>query len=710
MSKKILSLFLALTMLVLAVPVLALAATAEDANILTETWDGGATTTFTADSRKDSSNILTFYQWYKADGTPLAHWTTNDVAIDEDIYATVNPALIAAGHVKADATYEEQVAQYKEYLATCGLITYAGNWSVGTYVDGNYEQIDRRLLIFQAASMYGVRRNSKGVLVLNRTPFNSSYLGTASAAKKYFDEYFENALTFVQPGEDGKLYFTEIKDVFETSGGDTWGWTKGEGVVQYSGNSVLENGDPAFNLRVPNTGGSNGLNGVAFGYTVPAGVFGTAKISIESIKCYSAETGPAYFAIAVNDKGVWPAGVEIANTATYASLSEGDTAKLNEQLASLTFDVQAGDVVSLVLVRNNKITVDMRPTITIDKKCAVEVQDKDGNVLLTEVVEPGAAFPALPYASENGFYVNGATEPVTELPATVTENLTVKYAGDFKIDEITLAKTDLRFGKGLSIDLYLKADAYAVEAGVATEDGTELRATKQEDGSFKITLTDIPVLEMGEDITVFPFQDFADGNSVPGTELTVNPVALLGAPEAGEEAICTAMLDYVAAAEAYFNGTTLDAEVEARLAAQDAAIEALAKDITKEGEGDFTVARATLVLKDTVALKIGVEMTELTELTDNDLALTVMMDGEEISGFKMQQGSGKTAMVITLNSVKLSDFDKAIEIVVMDGFDEISDTLTYSVNTYIARTFEGGEGETDNLLRALYALGVAANA
>ncbi len=276
MSKKFLSLFLALTMLALAVPLLALTTTAENASVLTETWDGGATTTFTADSRKYSNHILTFYQWYQSDGTPLAHWTGNDVAINEDIYATVNPALIDGGYVKADATYEEQIAQYKEYLATCGLITYAGNWSVGMYVDSKYEQIDRRLLIFEAASMYGVRKNSSGTTVLTRMPFNSSYLGTESAAKKYFDEYFENALTFVQPGEDGKLYFTDIKDVFETSAGDTWGWAKGEGVVQFTDSSVLANGDPAFNLRVPNTGGGHGLNGVAFGYTVPAGVFGTA--------------------------------------------------------------------------------------------------------------------------------------------------------------------------------------------------------------------------------------------------------------------------------------------------------------------------------------------------------------------------------------------------------------------------------------------------
>ena len=46
----------------------------------------------------------------------------------------------------------------------------------------------------------------------------------------------------------------------------------------------------------------------------------------------------------------------------------------------------------------------------------------------------------------------------------------------------------------------------------------------------------------------------------------------------------------------------------------------------------------------------------------------------------------------------------------MDGFTQQSAAISYSVNTYIARTFEGGAGETDNLLRALYALGVAVNA
>jgi hypothetical protein len=67
-------------------------------------------------------------------------------------------------------------------------------------------------------------------------------------------------------------------------------------------------------------------------------------------------------------------------------------------------------------------------------------------------------------------------------------------------------------------------------------------------------------------------------------------------------------------------------------------------------------------------------------------------------------------MVLVLGGVGAADFDAEQKITVVDGMSRKSGTLTYSINTYIARTFAGGEGESDNLLRALYALGVAANA
>ncbi len=722
MSKKILSLALALVMVILAVPFVALPALAEEANVITETWDGGASAVFHESDRNSYSNVLAFYQWYTADGEPLPYYTENDIKLEEDIYAKINPVLFERELVDPEATYEEQLEQYKAYLLAARKISYTGGWSIGIYQNGAYEKIDSRALIFESQHLYNTRRNSAGTLVLQRMPLNGSYIGTASKTASYIEDYINYAKSFVQPGEDGILYYSEIAeqfkdkaaaDAFAAQNSGKWKWGVDGGVIQFVAASLLPNGDMAFNVRP----GEGTTGGVAYGYTVPEGVHGTAKISIESIACYSKELGPGYFAIAVNDQGVWPAGVDIKTVSTFGSIAQGGESALNEQLADLEFEVKPGDVVSLVIARNSKITVDMRPTITIEKKCAVEFQDKDGNVLLTEVVEPGAALPALPYGCAAGFYINGATEAVTELPETVTENLTVKYAGDFTVQDITLARTEVRYQDGLAIDLYLACDPYAVKGG-ANINNMDIDGVKQEDGTYKLTLRDISLRDMSEDIYIYPYHDFADGNSLssPAKGYPINPATEIAkakeaATDDATKNLMTALLDYAAAVDAYFDGEELDAETEARLAAQDAAIAALAKDVVIENEDyDYTIKAATLVLKEQVAIKIAVQMTEYSVLEESDLALSVEADGETYEGFTLQAGSADTAMVITLGGIHAADFDTVLEITVMDGFTQESATVSYSVNAYIARTFEGGAGETDNLLRALYALGAAAEA
>jgi hypothetical protein len=44
----------------------------------------------------------------------------------------------------------------------------------------------------------------------------------------------------------------------------------------------------------------------------------------------------------------------------------------------------------------------------------------------------------------------------------------------------------------------------------------------------------------------------------------------------------------------------------------------------------------------------------------------------------------------------------------MNGDAAVSATLTYSVNAYCARTFDGSESGEQYVIRALYRLGVAA--
>ena len=66
-------------------------------------------------------------------------------------------------------------------------------------------------------------------------------------------------------------------------------------------------------------------------------------------------------------------------------------------------------------------------------------------------------------------------------------------------------------------------------------------------------------------------------------------------------------------------------------------------------------------------------------------------------------------MTMTLGKVMPTDFDEEYKITVKDAASfAVSETFSYSVNDYIARTFDAAAPEAD-LLRAIYALGVAAN-
>ena len=226
----------------------------------------------------------------------------------------------------------------------------------------------------------------------------------------------------------------------------------------------------------------------------------------------------------------------------------------------------------------------------------------------------------------------------------------------------------------------------------------------------------IAAKDLDTDINLYLFQEFEGGVDATNAEPCVlNPLALLETYTTDEQyadvkPLAAAAIDYAAAAKAYFNGEALDEATALRLSTFDAEIANLSKEINLSGSGVYNIARATLVLTEKVAIKIGVETEDCVTLEDADLAMTVRVGDEEYTGFTIQQGSEYTAMVLTLGSVGAKDFDTVQEITVIDGLKRKSGTLSYSVNTYIARTFEGGAGETDNLLRALYALGAAANA
>ena len=178
----------------------------------------------------------------------------------------------------------------------------------------------------------------------------------------------------------------------------------------------------------------------------------------------------------------------------------------------------------------------------------------------------------------------------------------------------------------------------------------------------------------GEELRMFT-QGKIDPMTTNEEAYVLNPLNLLKTYTTDEayadvKPLAEAAIDYAAAAKAYFNGEELDAETAARLAGFDDEIAALSKEIDVSGSGVYNIARATLVLTNKVAIKIGVETEDCVTLEDSDLAMTVRVGDEEYTGFTIQQGSEYVAMVITLGGVGAADFDEVQEITIIDGNEE----------------------------------------
>ncbi len=679
------------------------------------TWNQANPDMMSVVDRDALTVIPKFYVWFRADGTAVKPEGQGGDKLSATDYAIINPDLFEQEIINEDMSWDEMWDAYGDYLKTRGIITYNGDWTVGNILNGEYKIINARA--FAAAyGVYGCRWWTGGSAPIPTNAWAQQFVTSSDVAYTYIDAYVEAGKKALQPDADGKLYFADVEPLYQNA--DTkapdYSWTAGAGGMSYqSGTYAIRPGNDAP---------------VALTYTVPAGVYGTAHIDLdEYLGLPVANEKDAFFAVAVNGEVVWPANAIMDDKLSwYQMTAETSAAALTAELAAFTFDVTAGDTVQMIFHRGNTgekkaITIDIKPTIMIEKKYVVEFKDMNDEVIYTTVVAPGSAMPTPPLASNGGYYINDSADKVDTLPEKVEGNTFIQYAGDFNITPVVVDKVSIGVGTDFAVNLYLKGDPLATKVGLATDTLADTWGEKQADGTFKVTIPGIAAKDLSQDINVYLLQEFNGGYDGSNTDIyELNPVEVMQTyltdPEyADVKDIAAAAVDYAAAADAYFNGADLSADVAARLAEQDAAIAALSKEAVKEGFEEFTIARATVVLNGKVALKIGVETTMYTAMEDDVLnySLRVVIDGAEQiyeGRFAFQAGSDFTCIVIVLDGMLPADFDQEMEITLMDGFTEISDTLTYSVNTYIARTFEGGAGETDNLLRALYALGAAANA
>lgn len=730
MKKRLLSLVLAVVMLLLALPTMALplfAAVEKNGTSVKETYR--METDFSVDCTTNSkdTSVAKLYKWYFPDGTPVKGESTAAQDLSDDCYATYHPDLVGTVFNESDS-YEVILEKYAAYLKSKANVVIAGNWELGTMLkDGTYLKTEKRLLAV-TQSIYAIRINSKGNYIMEDIWYEENpRLTNGAIGASFIDAMIAKAVDLPHPDGDGKILLSEIKGaphensyvkLSGTSGLSVWYdgsyfWNQKLGGFQLSG--VADPGD-----------GSS----AAYVYTIPEKVDGPIKLSMENIYFPTASQASGNsLCITKNGEVVWPAGAVLSDYSTYyaikgpgdaANIAADELAKLNTALAEANVTAKTGDKIAFVFTRTaSRSRLQASPAVEYEEKVSVQFVDKDDNLLVSYALTAGSAMPKAPYnPGEAGFLINGAAGA---LPATVTEDIVVKYVDDHEanVTPVTVEKASISVASDFSLNVFVKIDPYAKRAGLANAAGREYWGEEQADGTWKITLPGISAKEMGKEQKLYLFQEFDDGVTIDNKisdQYAVTPTEVLAAyadsdASAGEKAIAAAALNYALAADAYFNGTALSADVKASLAAQDAAIAAISSDVKVADKQDLCVNGMVLVVREQIYFKLRVASSMYMPIEEEMLDYVVAVEANgtetEYTGFVYTEGDEGYSMTMTLGKVMPSDFDVAHKITVKDGSLPVSETFSYSVNDYIARTFDADAREAD-LLRAIYALGVAA--
>ena len=724
MKKRILSLLMACVMLALTVSAVlpTVAADGVPANLYTDTFNSETDVEYSGNTQimPNATDIPFLFTWFDAAGEPVP---ARNVLTD-DCYATYNKVLIDAGVFSPDEPFSDILAKYRAHLETYGKLTFKGNWQmVMMRYDGRHagtmQKLSRTFL-----SSYG---NIHGVIQKNGLPTTNECWDQfdvwpeevqASLMKTLFETF---GSLYVDPGSDGKLMFSEIKNIYANTviaAYQAHNATTGSG-----GNTSqeYETGKSGILFAYPNK-----TSATANLYTVPENVVGEAFMSIDTITRtkFDAYTNDGKICMLHNGQIVWPADADFTNKTTWFDLKlstaeDHGLAALNEALADVKMNVKTGDQIALCVTRvDGAIAVNLVPTMNVDKECIITFVDRSGNRICVDGGKVGTPFPKAPYAAdEAGYEIDGTA--AAELPATITGDMTVKYLGDPVITDAEIARVDIDAAADFALNLFLTPDPYATKVGVLGEDDEVIWGEKQADGTFLVTVPNLAAKDMDEEKIIIPVQEFNDagGRNYDGAELAVVPTEVLSEyadrdVSDAEKAVAAAALDYVAAAKAYFYGEALEADVAARLAEQDAAIATLESNVSLSDKDEYAVTGVTLVLRGQLMFKVRVALSEMNFIDEEalDYVIAVEHDGSEseYEGFVYTEGDEELSMVMTVCGVAASDFADTFKFTVKDGSFAVSQTFSYSVNDYIARTFDANAPEAD-LLRAIYALGAAAN-
>ena len=260
----------------------------------------------------------------------------------------------------------------------------------------------------------------------------------------------------------------------------------------------------------------------------------------------------------------------------------------------------------------------------------------------------------------------------------------------------------------IDVNSNFSVNIYAGEKDVrASESGVEV--TGQVD---KILAKDV-----ADKITYQPYQiingqriDFA-----PKTITLADMLALYATKPAGvseaDAKTANALYHYGYAAANYFDGDELPDATKALLASIQPDTSEGAKKVEASLEKGVTcsykILGATLMLEDELKLVFLVQTADGSAFSTEGLQLLVADENGHqkaplvgADAFTRPEGGNDSQMLVSY-TVPISQYQEKLYFTILKDGDKASETVGYGVLTYVARQYEGGEGEADNLLRAI---------
>ena len=232
--------------------------------------------------------------------------------------------------------------------------------------------------------------------------------------------------------------------------------------------------------------------------------------------------------------------------------------------------------------------------------------------------------------------------------------------------------------------------------------------TIDENGLYCFKLCEIGPHRMGEIVTVSVTATYNNAtetvtNNTISIKTYIDAVRAQNADNADLIALLDAILVYGANAQIYMNHNTDNLVGELGELSEITVTDTIVK--TGEANADYKIVGAGLRLGGAFDFGVQIEATDLT-----GLSLKITKGGKDTVIALTEEMKNGECYVVYFNGLTASELDESITFTLVKDGEAIGQSITLTANIYLAALQASGKEKLVNLVKALYAYGVVANA